>query len=179
MPDGVYEIPLHGRVADSRVARVDAEDYELVSAYRWVAYQVGTVGPYAVTYEARHRRGVYMHKMITGWPMTDHINHDGLDNRRQNLRPATHAQNNRNQRPKLGGTSEFKGVRWFAARGKWIVQIRGEGKRHVGCFTSEIAAALAYDAAARERFGDYACLNFPETADLIRVLEGGGDAATA
>ena len=104
-----------------------------------------------------------MHKLITGYEQTDHINHDGLNNQRSNLRLATHAQNQRNQRPYLGRTSPYKGVHWFPSREKWRAQIViANHERHIGLFGAEEDAARAYDAAAREHFGEYACLNFPD-----------------
>ena len=101
---------------------------------------------------------IRMHKLITGWDETDHINHDGLDNRRANLRPATSSQNKGNQRPRISGTSPYKGVS-RAFKGKpWQVFV---GHEYVGTFDDEVEAARAYDAAARERFGEFACPNFP------------------
>jgi hypothetical protein len=112
-----------------------------------------------------------MHQLITGWPLTDHINGNGLDNRRANLRPASAEENQRNQR-KTHGTSRYKGVCWFKATKRWHAQIRTGGKRHhLGFYTEEVEAALAYDAAARNLFGDFAAVNFPMPGERS-ALEG-------
>jgi hypothetical protein len=88
----------------------------------------------------------------------DHRNHNGLDNRRSNLRLATGHQNQGNRRPQ-GGSPRFKGV--YLSRSKWVAQIRfGGSKRYLGRFTVEEDAARAYDAAARLIFGEFACTNF-------------------
>jgi hypothetical protein len=105
-----------------------------------------------------------MHKLITGWPQTDHINHDGLDNRRGNLRPVTTIQNQQNRRPRAIASSKYKGVCRHRDR-KWLARICINGTQyHLGLFVTEEDAALAYNAAALEAFGEYAYLNQIEAA---------------
>jgi AP2 domain len=159
----VKTIPLYGKKAAGRVALVDDEDYELVAARRWYVFEVErngrTNGPYARSHH------VFMHTLITGWPRVDHADHDGLNNQRSNLRPATTAQNNANQRPRLDSRgSRYKGVcfnRKYRRR-PWYAQIRSGGVNiFLGNFATEEEAARAYDSAALERWGEFACLNFP------------------
>lgn len=98
------------------------------------------------------------------WPNTgiDHINGDRSDNRLANLRMADQSQNMRNQAPRSGGSSAFKGVK-LSSRGKWIAQITLQYRtHHVGSFASEADAARAYDAAAMKLHGEFARLNFPQ-----------------
>lgn len=91
----------------------------------------------------------------------DHRNGDGLDNRRLNLRAATRAQNARNRRDHAS-SSRFKGVGWSEAARKWKAQIGVDNRRiYIGVYSTEETAARAYDAAAREHFGEFARLNFP------------------
>jgi AP2 domain len=170
---GAIVIPLTGAAAAGRVALVDEADYDLVAAHAWninLGRHRRNSVPYAQT--NIHRPGgkltIGMHKLITGWPRTDHINHNGLDNRRANLRSASGTENLANQRPVRGGTSQFKGVRWHVPNRNWTAHIAvARRQRHIGSFSSEIEAALAYDAAAREAFGEFAYLNFPDDTSLL------------
>jgi hypothetical protein len=145
-------------------ALVDDRDYELVSGYVWNVMN----RPNGVVYARRtyrdddgRLREQRMHTLITGWTETDHINLDGLDNRRENLRKATHSQNCANRRkPKHGRTSMFKGVHWNTRRQLWIASIMVHKRGlFLGGYPSEIEAAVAYDAAAVKYFGEFALLN--------------------
>lgn len=105
----------------------------------------------------------YMHTMLVGVRGVDHENHNGLDNRRCNLRPADHSQNGGNYRPQRGVSSQFKGVCWYAAGSLWEAYIcAGGSKRYLGRYPSEQEAAQMYDRAARAEWGEYACLNFTD-----------------
>jgi hypothetical protein len=110
-----------------------------------------------------------MHKLLTGWPQTDHINGNGLDNRRCNLRPVTSQQNRANQR-KTRGTSQFKGVYLRRRERNWEAAIKVNRRRiYLGTFSSEVEAARAYDAAARHHFGEFAALNFPRVGERLAL----------
>ena len=95
----------------------------------------------------------------------------GLDNRRANLRLSTVAQNAWNSK-KRNPRSGYKGV-WFAAdKGLWRAAIVCHGRRiHLGYFTDKIAAARAYDAAAKKYYKEFARLNFPEESIRINRRE--------
>lgn len=148
-------------------AVVDDADYARVSQYRWHV-RIDKHGIYA----GRNRRqpnGTYatqrLHTFLTGWPRVDHIDGDGLNNQRSNLRPATAAENNRNARKHAAAYSQYKGVSWCKREGRWFAQIQYERRhRHLGYHPTEVEAALAYDAAARELFGPFARINFPDLA---------------
>lgn len=87
----------------------------------------------------------------------DHIDGDRLNNRIENLRSATKQENNRNSKPRKNSSSKYLGVSWNKARQKWVAEIRiNEKKKHLGLFTDEKDAALAYDEAARKYFGEFA-----------------------
>lgn len=142
------------RNGDRHQILVDDDDRALVEGCRWFVLARPNATFYAATLvDGRIRR---MHQIIMGLNDVDHINHDGLDNRRENLRPATRSQQNGNQRVRAGGTSRFKGVTWNRATGKWRARI---GQQSLGHFLTEREAAEAYDTAAFERWGDYATLN--------------------
>lgn len=98
-----------------------------------------------------------MHRLIlNNPPRVDHFNSDGLDNRRENIRACTASQNMFNRR-KQAGSSQFKGVSWYKRHGKWVAKLRCHGKDYfLGYFTDEKEAALAYQAAAKELFGEFA-----------------------
>ena len=163
-------ILLHGKKAAGRVALVDDTDYELVSRYRWCAkdarHGLVTYAVANVKINGRHTT-IMMHKLITGWPRTDHHDHDGLNNQRSNLRAATSSQNGANRRRSRSGSSQFKGVSWVRREAKWHAQIGVNGTHvYLGSFTTEHDAARAYDTAARAAFGQYACVNFPDLPDM-------------
>lgn len=105
---------------------------------------------------------MYLHRLIMGEPEgleVDHRNGDGLDNRRQNLRVATHAQNLANQRLSAANTSGFKGVSFDRTRPNkpWAAYIKHGGRKlFLGRHETREAAAAAYDAKARELFGEFA-----------------------
>ncbi|MHC4336645.1 MAG: AP2 domain-containing protein [Planctomycetota bacterium] len=157
------KIPL----TQGKVALVDDEDYERVSKYKWYTAKVQGFF-YAVTNVRvedgrRRQKKVIMHRFILGFPNSfiDHMNHRSLDNRRRNLRPCTGSQNQQNRLPLAGYSSVHKGVRWQKRAKSWYAQIKHNGKAfHLGCFRSEVRAAKAYDEAAKEKFGEFAWLNF-------------------
>lgn len=112
----------------------------------------------------------FLHRVLLGEPPceVDHRNGNGLDNRRSNLRLATHAQNLANTRPRIGTSSRFKGVSWFRSKRRWEAYICVERqKRRLGYFHDEEAAARAYDAAALEAWGEFALTN--EAAGLLAI----------
>ncbi len=155
------------QLTQGQVAIVDAADYEWLSQYKWHAF-CNQGGKW---YAARGVRlsetsnTVYMHRAILGAPSDmeiDHINGEGLDNRRENLRLALIGQNRRNARKRKDNTSGYKGVYYDKERDKWCANIHFEHKAiFLGRFDTPKDAAYAYDAAAKELHGEFAQLNFP------------------
>jgi hypothetical protein len=88
----------------------------------------------------------------------DHVDGDGLNNQKRNLRKATPTQNGGN-RVIQKHSSKFKGVTWWKKPKKWVACIRFNTRIHLGYFESETDAAKAYDAAALKLFGDFALTN--------------------
>lgn len=159
--DEMREIPL----TKGKAAIVDDADYEQLSQRRWRLLAPKRGGEYALG----QARGVTMamHRVIACPPPgmeVDHINGNGLDNRRGNLRVCTKSGNQRNQRVQSRAkTSAFKGVSGMRGRTRWVACIKLGGRdTYLGSFGNEVDAALAYDAVAREHFGEFARTNFIE-----------------
>lgn len=149
-------------------ALIDIADFERVSAIKWRAHakKDGTVYAEAHAPGSGHRgHSILMHRFILGYvpgdPRVDHKDGDGLHNWRSNLRPATNAENIRNQRPhKDKKGSKFKGV-CRNKNGSYRAQITfNQKKKNLGSFNDEIQAARVYDAAAYKMHGEFARLNF-------------------
>jgi hypothetical protein len=164
----VMTVPLQGKKARGRVALVDDQFYELAMSVRLhVAERVrdGRVimGPYARTTLPGSGKTVYLHTLITGWPMVDHRDHDGLNCQLHNLRETTPPLNSANRLETPGHTSRYKGVSWVPRSRPWKAEIRTGGRAiYLGIYWDEAEAARAYDRKAREIWGPFACLNFPD-----------------
>ncbi len=151
-------------LTQGQYAIIDDEDYEFLVQWKW--HVVGRDTP--VFYAARgslvsdrliKRKMIYMHRVLCpgDHENVDHIDHNGINNQKHNLRGCTHRQNLQNQRCKRG-VSQYKGV----SRGsnQWRAAIKSGSKiKHLGYFNKEIDAAKAYNEAAKEMFGKFACLN--------------------
>lgn len=157
----MIEVPL----TQGKFALIDDEDAELVGAYRWHAFRIHRCWYAAASVNGRR---LYMHRLITGNVPgdVDHINHDGLDNRRTNLRTAQRrGLNIANARFRPGMTG-FRGVTMKPSWQRhhvnpYIAQIKVLGKRiALGNYATAEEAAKAYDEAARRHFGEFAITNF-------------------
>lgn len=146
---------------------VDDEDFEQVSQMAWHRTGKGYVAH--CYYDCGNVRSTYLHHFILGIKKVDHKDGDRLNNRRQNLRCATGSQNAGNKRkssrPK---SSRFKGVYWHKQRGQWRVSVANP-QQFLGAFTDEAEAAAVYDRAARARWGEFACLNFPKAGERSAI----------
>lgn len=152
------------------IALVSEEDADRVLALKWHVRPVRSRLGKFIAVNGRGgakptRHGCrYLHRFILNAPadrLVDHINGDTLDNRRENLRLCTPSQNCIN-RPSIGGHG-FRGV-YLRRSGTWGAKIQVEGEiTHLGQFATVEAAARAYDAAALQMHGEFACLNFPNT----------------
>ena len=149
------------------LAIVSEEDYPRLAKFNWYARKNGRRW-YAcrqVRQDGKIRQ-LTMHGCLMkpeNGDVVDHVNHNGLDNRRENLRTCKRSQNGWNMQKRSALTSsKYKGVSWRRADSRWVAQISANGKnRLVGKFETEEAAAEAYDHAARLLFGKFASLNNP------------------
>jgi hypothetical protein len=151
-----------------KYAIVDPQDYVWLKYFKW--HVAGGRDMYAVrkgVINGKKHQRLWMHREILPVPegfVVDHINHDTLDNRRANLRPATQLQNRYNTRKRKNKSSRYKGVHWHKCTKKWRAEIKIDGKKlHLGYFHSEADAGRAYDKAARKYQGEFAELNFPDS----------------
>ena len=155
------------QITQNKFAIVDDEDFERINQYKWHATKAGN------TYYASHstwnssrkrKSAIFMHRIILRAPKgmcVDHINGNGLDNRKINLRLCT-AQQNSQYRPHHNlGSSQYHGVHWHKKKKRWQSLIETKGKcTFIGLFKTEEGAALAYDKKAKELFGEFATQNF-------------------
>lgn len=159
--EATYCVPL----TRNKVALIDATDLGPVGGFRWHTMnrsgrwyaRRSVLGPTGETTE-------YMHHLVIGSPgpgfHVDHINHDGLDNRRSNLRVVSVSTNIQNRRA-AHGKSRFLGVSWKAGRRLWEAGLRKNGRRfYAGYFQNETEAAHAYDELALRLYGPLARTNF-------------------
>lgn len=158
-----------GRNGDQGFAKVDDADYPALNEYIWTRQAIGK-NFYAVRFEyspTGKNKLIRMHREILGekaGPCTDHIDGDGLNNQRENLRVCVKGQNSYNRKKSKKNASKYKGV--FPYHGKngttWRALIGHNGKiEHLGMFDTEEAAAHAYDLMAKKYFGEFARLNLP------------------
>lgn len=155
------------KLTQGKFAIVDDDKYKWLNQWKW--YAIKGVTTWYVTRVVSvngKSRTIIMHRLILGLKHgdgknTDHINHNGLDNRCCNIRICTNRQNQRNKRkwrPKT--TSKYKGVSWYGAENRWQAYITTDEKQiGLGHFDTELEAAKAYNNKALELFGEFACLN--------------------
>lgn len=154
------------QLSDDFFVLVDDEDYERISSWSWYLLKVkNSNNHYAVRHTPRpNRRHIYMHREILNAPdgvEVDHVDGNGLNNTRKNLRLCTRSQNMMNRRASSSNISGFKGVSWDKSRNNYLSKIKVKGKTiNLGRFVDPIDAATAYDRAAVKYFGSYAKTNF-------------------
>ncbi len=154
MPRLIRPIRIEGNIAYIPLTKgyeavIDAADVPLVEGFNWCASV-----RYGIVYAVRHdntdpnRNFIRLHRLIAGDQKgleVDHIDGDGRNNRRENLRLATRAQNGRNRRVSKRNTSGFKSVYWCRRAKKWRASIGLSGKTlYLGSFDTPEAAHAAY-----------------------------------
>lgn len=150
------------------VAKVDDDDYDFLSQWKWFVTRDLTVS-YAARTDKKNGKyySLRMHRVIMKVDdpkvFVDHRDTDGLNNQRHNLRICNNVQSGRNRRRKKGTRSKYKGVSPAVRIGgnvKWVAKIGIGGRdKHLGSFNSEEEAAIAYNIAAEKIFGEFALLN--------------------
>ena len=161
-------------LTQGQVALVDDSDYEWLNQWKWLAHYDWRGECFYAQRNAPRTKNkrvtIHMAREIIKCPenrQVDHADGNTLNNQRINLRTCTYTENFRNRRKIKECSSEYKGVCWHKRVGQWTAQIQTRDifdqpmKLHLGCFKVEKEAALAYDKAASEEFGEFARLNFP------------------
>ena len=163
--DGIGYVPL----TQGKVAIVDAEDVPLLADRNWFAVKDDNTF-YAAT-NIKDSNGIFrftsMHRFLLSTSLNvDHEDLNGLNNRRNNLRPAGYGDNAHNCKNHGHNTSGFKGVSFHSATSKWQARLHYNRQyKHLGVHDTLEDAARAYDKAAREHFGEFARLNFPREGE--------------
>lgn len=149
-------------LTQGKFAIVDDDDYERASQHRWSCKKAPRTA-YAtrwITINGKETSQMLHRFILNALPhrLVDHINGNGLDCRKSNLRLCSNAQNSMNRR--RVSKSHYKGIRKVINR--WQAELQVNGKRvHIGSFISPEQAARAYDIEARKQFGEFARTNFP------------------
>ena len=148
-------------LTQGKFAIVDDEDFEEVNQYNWYFAQGYAVRNVKVSGKQKTQ---LMHRIVTNCPAdmdVDHANHDKLDNQKVNLRVCSRSENNQNQQTRTySKSSVYKGVIFNKHANKWMARIMLNYKhKFLGYFANEIDAAIAYNVAAIEMFGEFALLN--------------------
>jgi hypothetical protein len=151
------------KISQNKYTQVDDSDFEELNKYKWMAKK-----DKKNFYVARHSKGgtrklILMHRVVANTPngmFTDHIDGDGLNNQKSNLRVCSNQQNSVNRGKNNNNTSGLKGVYWVQngkSSGKWRALIGFKGKFiHLGLFSSKEAAYEAYCTACCKLHGDFA-----------------------
>ena len=163
MPRKIRTIRIDGNIAYVPLTKgyeaiIDAEDVPIIGKWNWTAH----VSPHTTYAKRAENNGqkhqtIYMHRFLVGGVgdlQVDHKDCIGLNNRRGNLRVAGPSENSQNQKTRKNNTSGFKGVSFEADTGKWIAQIRIDGKKvRLGSFETPELAHAAYSDASKKYHG--------------------------
>jgi hypothetical protein len=165
MPREIRQIRIEGNIAYVPLTKgyeaiIDAKDALYVGAWNWHAnVKENTVYARRQDYSSGSQKTVMMHAFLLrpkNGLCVDHVNGNGLDNRRENLREANAFQNAYNSKRCKVNTSMHKGVHWVATHNKWRAMIRHRTKRiFIGYFNCPGAAGIAYAAASKRLHGDF------------------------
>ena len=148
-------------LTQGQVALVDNEDFETLNRHQWFAAKKGKT-----FYATRNikvdgkRKTALMHWYVIGGKNIDHVDRNGLNNQKANLRFCNNQENQRNSRKRINTSSKFKGVSFYKPRENWVARIGLNGKViNLGYFATEIEAAKVYNSAAIKHYGEFANLN--------------------
>lgn len=152
------ELPVSGKKGKGLYFQIDEDDYPRIKIRSW-SLSVSGKNKYYL-HAGINSKVVRLHRYILNAPPeleVDHINGDGLDNRKSNLRLCTSSQNNQNASRRTDNTSGYKGVNWFKPRQRWVARIQVDGKRiGLGSFKDKEMANVAYNQACIKYHQEFA-----------------------
>ncbi len=150
------------KLSQGKFALVDDGDYSFLSQWKWCAKE-GNNTFYAVRTDCITGRIIRMHRVLLDVPngiYADHVDMNGLNNQRLNIRLCTKSQNNCNRGTQSNNTSGYKGVNWHKKSKLFQVNIAYKNKQiYLGCYKSKHEAAKAYNKKALELHGEFAFQN--------------------
>lgn len=151
--------------------KVDDDDFKKLAILRWYA-NVNSRKDCVRAARFHNRKTIYLARVVMNAPdgkNVDHINGDTLDNRKSNLRLCSRHENSFNRKMNKNNKAGYKGAYWDKRKNKWKCCVRFEGKAiNVGYFDNKKDAAIAYDKKAKELFGEFANINFPQKLSALR-----------
>lgn len=146
------------QLTQNKYALVDDEDFDELNQHKWCCGK-NKYTYYVMRKDSKLKKVIYMHRVIMNQQHNlhvDHINRNGLDNRKENLRVCTKTQNLGNSKIRKDSTSGIKGISWHKRDKKWGSRININGKlKHLGYFSDKFDAKHAYTKAAKEYFGEF------------------------
>ena len=148
------------KLTQGECAMVDDEDFEWLNQFNWSVFKYkNTDTMYAKRNSPSTPRTVSMHREIMSNPKdmgVDHIDGNGLNNQRKNLRNCTSGENSRNRGKQINNTSGFKGVSWRKQKKRWRASISLNKKQiHLGYFSNKEEASKVYKKACDKYHGEF------------------------
>jgi hypothetical protein len=151
------------KLTHGKVALIDDDDFEIVKQYKWYAMNTNGIDEWYAAMSIKENgkfRITTLHQLIMGRKLIDHIDHNGLNCQKNNMRFCTTYQNNWNSRPKINSKCKYKGVNPYGNKKMYISKIMAKGIQYnLGIYDNEIDAAKAYNKKAIELFGEFAYIN--------------------
>ena len=155
-------IPLISKSESTKYAMVDDDDYDFLIQYKWYGVQQRGENWYAILSSSRYGAS-RMHRLITNvqkGQVVDHIDHNGLNNQKNNLRVCTMSENCKNTSSRKDSTSKYLGVSFHKMTKKWQASVyNNQTQIYIGLFKNEIDAAKAYNESAKKYHGEFANIN--------------------
>jgi hypothetical protein len=152
---------IHSKKYGDKKVLIDDEDWEKVSKYKWHLSKQSQGLLYAQTFIYKNGKKIplKLHRLIMNCPKNkeiDHIDGNGLNNQKSNLRICTHAENMKNSKKRKDNSSGFKGIHFIKQNKRWQARIQVNRKRMpLGCYKTPELAYQAYCKASKKYHGEF------------------------